>query len=91
MSAAAPTGPAVLRAKTFGSNNVPATSMPVRKINPRDPQKGQWGGSSSSNGWAVRAKVTKIEEDWFEIVLTVSAAAGSRKVLSGEVTFHRAR
>jgi hypothetical protein len=88
MSAAAPTGPAVLRAKTFDSNKVPAASMPVRKINPRDPQKGQWGGSSSRNGWAVTAKVTNIDEDWYDIVLTVSAAAGSRRALSGEVTFH---
>ena len=61
---------------------------PVRKINPRDPQKGQWGGQSSRNGWAVTAKVTAIEEDWFRITLAVSAIPRSSKSLSGFVTFH---
>lgn len=88
MSAVAPAGAAVLRARTLDANKVPATNTPVRKINPRDPQKGQWGGLSSSNGWAVTAKVTSIDEDWYDIVLTVSAVPRSRKVLSGEVTFH---
>jgi len=82
----APTCAAVDRAKTLLSHKVP--TPPVRKINPRDPQKGQWGGQSTSNGWTVTAKVTLIEEDWFHIVLTVSAIPRSRKRLSGNVTFH---
>jgi hypothetical protein len=89
VAAIAPTTAAVDRAKTLISHKVTTgTEPPVRKINPRDPQKGQWGGQSSRNGWAVTAKVTAIEEDWFHITLAVSAIPRSSKSLSGFVTFH---
>jgi hypothetical protein len=88
-SATAPIGAALERAKTLISNKVPTGGEPlVRKINPRDPQKGQWGGQSSRNGWVATAKVTVIGEDWFHIVLTVSAIPRSRRKLSGFVMFH---
>lgn len=84
----APTGAAVERAKTLTRSNV-SVPPPVRKINPRDPQKGQWGGLSTNNGWSIDAKVTELqEEDWFRVVLTVSATSGSRKKLTQKVTFH---
>jgi hypothetical protein len=88
-SVMAPTGSAVDRAKTLASHKVPTASDALpRKINPRDPQKGQWGGLSTRNGWTVTAKVTDIDEDWYHIVLAVSAAPHSRKSLTGTVTFH---
>jgi hypothetical protein len=89
VAAMAPTTAAVERAKTLIAHKVATgTEPPVRKINPRDPQKGQWGGQSSRNGWAVTAKVRAIEEDWFHIALAVAAIPRSRKTLSGFVTFH---
>lgn len=88
MSPTPPTKAAVERIKTLETHNV-STPPPTRKINPRDPQKGQWGGSSTNNGWSVTAKVTPLDhEDWFRVVLTVAASAGSRKKVSGKVTFH---
>ena len=67
-----------------------ATAMgtATRKINPSDPQKGQWGDRSARNGWMVTAKVTTIEEDWYRIVLTVSAEPAMGHELTGNVTFH---
>jgi len=89
LSATAPTVAAVERARTLRANNVEDEAEPrARKFNPRDPQKGQWGGQSSRNGWAVTAAVTAIDEDWFDIALTVSAAPDSRNRLSGFVMFH---
>ena len=88
-SAAAPTSAALDRAKTLIINKVASGREPmVRKINPRDPQKGQWGGQSSRNGYAVSANVTPIGEDWFHILLTVAAIPRSGKRLSGFVMFH---
>jgi hypothetical protein len=89
-SMGAPSTPAVERAKTLMDNKVDHDVLPRRKINPRDPQKGQWGGQHTSNGWALTAEVAQIEdeEDWYEVLLTVTAAPGSRKKLSGIVTFH---
>lgn len=84
-----PAGFAVERFKTLVANKVLAKGEPsVRKINPRDPQKGQWGGKSFSRDWIVTAKVVGLEEDWFHVALTVSARTGSRKKLTKKVTFH---
>jgi hypothetical protein len=66
VSATAPTVAAVGRAKTLMDNKVQSGSEPPpRKINPRDPQKGQWGGLSTNNGWIVTAQVVSLDEDWF--------------------------
>jgi len=58
-----------------------------RRINPRDPHKGQWGGKRTHNGWTASAKVSEITDDWYDIVLTVEAAKPPRK-LTGTVSFH---
>jgi hypothetical protein len=65
-----------------------ATNSPASRINPRDPQKGQWGGKSIRNNWEVSAAVTELEVDWYDITLTVKAQAGTKKRLSGKVQFH---
>jgi hypothetical protein len=62
---AAPTNAAIQRATA-----IPAAKAPIRpstKINPRDPHKGQWGDRPADNGWTASAKVTAIEQDWYEI------------------------
>jgi hypothetical protein len=84
---ASPTGAALGRVKVSRKARS-KSEPPTSKINPRDPQKGQWGGEPSRNGWTVTATVTKMETYWFRTVLTVSAKPGSKKVLSGTVTFH---
>jgi hypothetical protein len=77
------------RASTLAASKVKVdASSPSPRINPRDPQKGQWGGKSADRGWRVVAKVAESDTDWFRITLTVSAARGERKVLSGGVVFH---
>lgn len=86
-AASAPSGPAIQRAKTLTEKNVTPPSEPPRKINPRDPQKGQWGGKPARDGWEVTAKVLEIQEDWYEIGLTVAATKSARKTLTGSVTF----
>jgi hypothetical protein len=77
----------------------PPTAVKPRK-NPRDPQKGQWGGESSRNGWTLSARVAEVETDWFAITLTVGPSASkpargsrdgrkvARKRLKYPVTFH---
>jgi hypothetical protein len=64
----------------------PLTEEPAPRINPRDPQKGQWGGRSKRNGWGVTATVEQIEDDWFDIALVVTAEKKGQK-LTGTVTF----
>ena len=83
----APTGPALERAEIASRTGTVAEAPPARKINPSDPQKGLWGGKSSRNGWAVVAKVIQVDTDWFVTRLTVAAAPGAQKKLSGTVTF----
>ncbi len=83
-----PTEAAIERAQIVSGLEASAKAPPpVRKINPDDPQKGLWGGKSSSNGWTVTAKVIEAETDWFQTRLFVCAQPGSRKRLSGTVTF----
>jgi hypothetical protein len=82
----APTHAAITRAKTLGK---PKLQEPTHaKINPRDPQKGQWGGKRSRNGWIASAEVTTIEEDWYDVMITVKAENSVTKTLTGSVTFH---
>lgn len=84
----APTEAAIERAQIVNRfQTSAAASPPVRKVNPDDPQKGLWGGKSSSNGWTVTAKVIQAETDWFLTRLIVTAQPGSRKKLVGTVTF----
>lgn len=85
----APSGPAIDRAKAMARHRTGAsTETATRKINPRDPQKGQWGEQSVRNGWIVTARVTQIVPDWFRIILAVAAEPNAGKVLTGRVTFH---
>jgi hypothetical protein len=87
------TAPTAGKSSTAGSSKRIPTARArgvsrVTSFNPRDPQKGQWGGLSSANGWRVSAEVTTLAEDWFDIRITVQAAPGSKKSLQGHVTFH---
>jgi hypothetical protein len=65
---------------------VTPTRLTKRRINPSDPQKGQWGGKSTANGWTVRAAVEEIDTSWYDIVLTVESV-NKKKSLSGDVKF----
>ncbi|WP_051380573.1 FRG domain-containing protein [Bradyrhizobium sp. WSM1743] len=77
------------RAGTLAKSKARVGAMsPSPRINPRDPQKGQWGGKSTNNGWRVTARVAESDTDWFRITLTVSAVRSEHKVLSGDVVFH---
>lgn len=58
------------------------------KYNPADPQKGQWGGEPRGKGWVLDANVTKIQENWFEVTMTVQAEPGLDQRLTKEVVFH---
>jgi hypothetical protein len=82
----APTRSAIARATALRRS--PTREAPTRRINPRDPQKGQWGGLRTRNGWTVSAKVTTIDEDWYDIVLIVTGTKGKKKPLTGTVSFH---
>lgn len=57
------------------------------KINPEDPQKGQWGGSPIAGGWEVSAKVTELKTNWFQIKLMLAATELGKKA-DGIATFH---
>jgi hypothetical protein len=55
---------------------------------PDDPNKGRFGGRSSAHGWSLAANVSESdEEDWFTIVLTVTAPRGKR-LRDRKVKFH---
>jgi hypothetical protein len=58
------------------------------KVNPNDPQKGQWGGRDRRDGWQLTAKVREVSKDWFAIRLAVEPEANSGKTLKQGVTFH---
>jgi hypothetical protein len=58
------------------------------KINPRDPQKGQWGGSPVAGGWSLTAEVKEVQEDWYSIKLTVKAGPGRNGSVTKPVTFY---
>jgi hypothetical protein len=64
-----------------------ATQATKRRINPSDPQKGQWGGLSSAGRWTVSATVREIDTNWYEIVLTVRGKTSAHR-LTGDVEFH---
>jgi len=66
---------------------VPQPPVKAHRLNPSDPQKNQWGGEPTRNGWSMSARVTEIETDWYEITLTV-AGVGARTRLTGAVEFH---
>jgi hypothetical protein len=65
----------------------PTPTMPRKRINPADPQKGQWGGSPFANGWALSAEVYEIATDWFSISLKVKSVTPDKR-LSKPVVFH---
>ena len=54
---------------------------------PDDPQKGRWGGKTGNDHCEVNARVTALDqdEDWFEVVLTVTSTDPAP--LGGEVVF----
>ena len=84
-----PAGAAVERAKSIaGSKALASVGSLNPKINPRDPQKGQWGGEKTRNGWAVTAKIVEADTDWYKVEITVSSSPGRQKKLTGRVTFH---
>ncbi|WP_457796956.1 FRG domain-containing protein [Methylocystis sp. S23] len=64
------------------------SSRPAAKYNPADPQKGQWGGSPSANGWTLSAEVVEVQTNWFKIMLAVAPERGSGKKFSGDVKFY---
>ncbi|MDC7788489.1 hypothetical protein PQJ75_10420 [Rhodoplanes sp. TEM] len=65
-----------------------AAAEPVRRFDPRDPNRGRFGGSPARNGWVLSARVEEIETDWYRIVLAVAAAPRVKTPLTGTVTFH---
>jgi hypothetical protein len=84
-----PAGAAVERAKSIvASKAIGKVGAPNPKINPRDPQKGQWGGKKIRDGWTVAAKLIDTDTDWYKVEIAVSASQGQRKKLTGNVTFH---
>lgn len=64
------------------------TPLPRGKFNPRDPQKGQWGGLSNNGVWEVTAQVSETESNanWFRIELRVAGVAGG--VLKRPIRLH---
>lgn len=67
----------------------PPAPSPVAKprVDPADPQKGQWGGRSEAHGRKLTATVLSLGASWFSIELEVAATPGAPP-LEGEVTFH---
>lgn len=59
----------------------------VAALDPEDPQKGQWGGRSESNGRKLSAVVKPLAKDWFEVTITVESLPGESQ-LAGDVFFH---
>ncbi len=53
---------------------------------PDDPQKGRWGGTPSRLGRILRANVSEISTDWFDVQVAVEATTGAP--LEGTVDFH---
>jgi tetratricopeptide (TPR) repeat protein/HEAT repeat protein len=53
-----------------------------------DPWKGQFGGEAERNFRKLSAKVTKRNDDYYQITLTVSSTDQARHPLSGEVKFY---
>jgi FRG domain len=66
----------------------PSLPQPSKKINPKDPQKGRWGGSPERDGWRLSAEVHELTTDWYQITLTVGPIAESKKRLTSPVRFY---
>ncbi len=82
-------GGGLIPAKQVSKTNAAASQSLTRpRVNPRDPQKGQWGGQSTRNGWTLSGNVSEITPDWYDIELIVGPAKGFRKQLTGSVDFH---
>jgi hypothetical protein len=60
-----------------------------RRIDPDDPQKGQWGGRPENRrtGRRLQAAVESVGDGWYSIDLAVVALPG-KPALKGPVTFH---
>lgn len=79
-----------------GSSPAPVSPAPVpagpdeqrTKVNPLDPQKGQWGRLDRRGNWRLSAEVSEMSENWFEIALRVEAESPRGKKLTGPVEFH---
>lgn len=59
----------------------------AEQVDPNDPQKRQWGGRPSANGWKVDATVSAAGKSWFKVSLKVSATGGPH-LLDDLVVFH---
>lgn len=58
------------------------------KVNPLDPQKGQWGGLPEVDGWRLSASVQEIAKNWFEITLKLDGLTPTLSNVSGTAVFH---
>ncbi len=56
------------------------------KHDPDDPHRARFGGKKVNNGFAVKAKISAISDDLFEVLLTVHRPDGTHFI--GEVEFH---
>lgn len=84
---------AAIDASLRGAVKNPAAATTNRKelkiINNADPQKRSWGGSPSSNGRLLSARIEKIPgEDYFRRVILRVEFIDPSKPLSGKATFH---
>ncbi len=52
-----------------------------------DPQKNQWGGQPARNGRELDAEVVPVDDDWYDIFLSVSALPNAPP-LTNRVRFH---
>jgi hypothetical protein len=57
------------------------------RIDPEDPQKGQWGGAAVRRGLVLDAEIREISKTWYEVRLWVESTSFDR-ALVGSVEFH---
>lgn len=65
----------------------PKSRVPTPTVDADDPLRGQFGGSSTRDNFAITGSVKALRDDWFEIELRVARTDGGLEGV-GEVEFH---
>lgn len=65
-----------------------SSATPKHRVDPEDPQRGQWGGRAERNNRRLSAAITALDNGWFKIHIEVRSTDPARSPIKGLVRFH---
>jgi hypothetical protein len=65
-----------------------SSAAPKHRLDPEDPQRGQWGGRAERNNRRLSAAITALDDGWFNVHIEVRSTDPARYPLKGLVRFH---